>query len=101
MGVERVNNITDSTVGYEYNDFSLENKKEMMAALKVWAKETRQKINEQQGKGSAAPFVQAVKTMTPFFKQNFKDLQFYSPTQDFTTPVAGWWDDEANAAGAP
>ena len=98
--VERVCDIKDGLVGFGYEGPNEMSAKEKVELFKAWCQKVKAKIVESGEK--PGPFMKSAKGFMDFLKNEHKNMEIYFPKSYNTeTFVIGWWDDEANAAGAP
>ena len=97
--VEKVNNIIDADVGFDYNGPTNLDKKEALLLFKKWCGAIKDSIVQRGEKPK--PFMDSAKLFaSDFFNKEFKKLDFYQ-TPSYECLIIGWWDEEANLSGSP
>ncbi len=97
--VQKVNNLVDADTGFGYNGPMSMDLANLKLLYKNWCKETREKILADGGKPK--DFVQTATAFNAFLIEEFSNLEVYQTKSYNGGLVIGWWDDDANTAGAP
>lgn len=98
--VEKVCDIKDGMIGFGYEGPNAMKASEFVTLYKAWCQAVKKKIEETGAK--PGPFMKSAKGFMAFMKKEFKNFEIYAPKSFNTeTFIIGYWDDEANAIGAP
>jgi len=96
--VQKVNDIVDKDTGFGYEGPMALTKAEFGTMYKGWCKKVKEAILAAGGKPK--PFMTSAQAFLPFLNAEFKNFEVYQ-TKTFDSLIVGWWDEEANVAGAP
>jgi len=96
----KVVDLKDPELGFGYEGPQGYSEGEFNALYKSWCRAVKEKIESKNQKPK--DFMQAAKAFLPFMKEQFSNFEVYHG-KSFSAEsfVLGWWDDEANEAGAP
>lgn len=97
---KKVCDIKDGLIGFGYEGPNEMKANEFVTLYKSWCGKVKKKIEETGAK--PGPFMKSAKGFMEFMKKEFKNFEVYAPKSYNTeTFILGWWDEEANIAGAP